>query len=91
LNADEAQSSSCLLGSPSTDSDDNSPANGQQSRNNNNIAKSQNNNPMMGRMPFGATNLLPPLPPQFQFGTPPQMNLEAMQAMFMQVDQPISI
>lgn len=57
----------------------------------------------LSRMPFVAPNLLPPLPPQFQFGNamanpmtngmssknpqmamPNQMNLEAMQHLFMQ-------
>lgn len=102
LNIDEEQSTSGLLGSPSTDSDDNNASSN--SRFNNNNSQNNNNNLLiknpLARMPFAAPNLLPPLPPQFQFGNlmglnnssnksptmpmPNQMNLEAMQSMFMQ-------
>lgn len=72
LNIDEEQSTSGLLGSPSTDSDDNNAGN-----NNNGDNKSLLMKNPLNRLPFAAPNLLPPLPPQFQFGIGSMMAAQA--------------
>jgi hypothetical protein len=76
---DEEQSTSGLLGSPSTDSDE-----GVNARLGNNNNNGDNKNLLMknplSRLPFAAPNLLPPLPPQFQIGNmmmAAQMNSQA--------------
>lgn len=73
LNIDEEQSTSGLLGSPSTDSDDNNASNvnsrfGTNNNNNQSGDKNAQTKSPFGRQPFLTPNLLPPLPPQFQFG-----------------------
>lgn len=91
LNIDGEQSTSASNLFDSTDSDENNASSG---NNNNNLLMKNS----VGRMPFATPTLLPPLPPQFQFGAgminplaqknpaipmPSQMGVEAMQQLFM--------
>ncbi|KAI6213372.1 Homeobox domain-containing protein [Aphelenchoides besseyi] len=76
LNNDESQSTSGLLGSPSTDSDDNNPSTNIFATNNNHSGNVASALLKTNQNPFSSPNLLPPLPPQFKFGAPANSNAD---------------